>query len=200
MSTTAKRADLRHAAVATLSNMGRAPYPTMAEGRIFDSKSDAIQHHQDQSQVPFALVYTDESVGYLEAAGMGAQFPWPTLQTLIIEIGLTSNLKDAQTDAALEDKLDRFQQQVEETLFDQSQNKHAKRFKKIYAKVLEAKSWRMASSKPNERLAMRCLEYVVLITPDCKDYASVFGPLDTIGLTVDHDGEQIQAPMTDLQA
>lgn len=194
-----KRTDLRRAAVATLSNLGRAPYPTIAGENVFDSRQDALQHHESDQDAPFILVYTDEAAAYLEASGMGGQYPWPILQTLAIEIAVTNASASAETTPELEAKLDLLQQQVEDLLFDHSQNDHAKRFKKLYTRTLEAKSWRMASSASNNRLAMRCMEYVLLITPDCKDYAAVFGPLDTIGLTVDRNGEQLNADITGLQ-
>ncbi|EEE45964.2 hypothetical protein [Roseibium alexandrii] len=194
-----KRTDLRRAAVATLSNLGRAPWPTIAGENVFDSRQDALQHHESDQDAPFILVYTDEAAAYLEASGLGGQYPWPVLQSLVIEIGVTNASAATETTAELEAKLDQLQQEVEDLLFDHSQNVHAKRFKKLYARTLEAKSFRMASSASNNRKAMRCLEYVLLITPDCKDYAAVFGPLETIGFTTDRNGEQLNADMTGLQ-
>lgn len=194
-----KRTDLRRAAVATLSNLGRSPYPTIAGENVFDSRQDALQHHESDQDSPSIMIYTDESAAAMDVAGMGGQYPWPILQKLIIEIGVTSASASVETTAELEAKLDLLQQQVEDTLFDHSRNRYAKRFKKVYDRILEAESWRMASSKSNDRLAMRRLEYTVMVTPTCKDYAAVFGPLETIGFTTDRNGEQLNADMTGLQ-
>ncbi len=174
-----KRQSLRQAAVAALFNMGRAPYPTMAGPHVYDSKGDEIIHHRDQSQIPSIIVYTDKSVGE-PATNMNG---WPLTQQveLILELAMSADTRTA-TDSALEARLDEFEQQVMDLLFDSVNSDVARKFRKLFSKIVSYESFRIGHANSNERLAMRSVSIVLEVKPECKDYSDVFPSLETIGM------------------
>lgn len=57
------RMALRLATVVALTNNDTAPYPTLAEGRVFDSRADRQQLDEDRERLPIVMVYTDMDGG-----------------------------------------------------------------------------------------------------------------------------------------
>ncbi len=58
-----ERTALRIAAVMALSNGYAAPYPTIAGGRVYDSRMDPIQGLEAGDLVPVIVVHTDDDMG-----------------------------------------------------------------------------------------------------------------------------------------
>ncbi|GAB2206049.1 hypothetical protein ROS1_28650 [Roseibium sp. ROS1] len=178
-----QRRDLRQAIVALLSNQGRQPYPTIAKGMVFDTKSDEIQFHAADRQCPFILVTIDRAGGVPQTS-MNAWDGVTHSVEVILELGLTSDAASRQTDAQLEAALDEFEGSVLELLLDRANNPGAQALGKMYSKLLGVRSERMGHARSEHRLAMRSVSIDLELNPRCKSYEDAFPELQRIGMVV----------------
>jgi hypothetical protein len=82
-----ERAALRLATVMALTNGFKAPWPTMAQNRVFDSRQDQIQGLKLGQVVPMIVVYTDDDIGHAIANNQDGP-PFDHETHLILEITL----------------------------------------------------------------------------------------------------------------
>lgn len=120
-----ERTALRLAATMALANGFEAPWPTMAQNRVFDSRQDPIQGIKVGEIVPTLILYTDEDNGEELSKNNGGP---PFIHTchLVIELSLgiakayrpegaaedLLTLVPPQTEPELECALDAFEAQV----------------------------------------------------------------------------------------
>lgn len=171
------RKELRQAVVHVLTNFGAQPYPTMAEERVFDSKGDPIINVRDQSQLPCITVYTDTEVGH-PITNMNS-WPLEFVVELVVELSLSSDGQGTTTDAQLEAKLDDFEQQVRDALFE---GDGANGLRNMYAKVMGYKALRMGNAENNNRLAMRGIVIEFSYTSRQKCLAQAFPKLAGVSM------------------
>lgn len=113
------RAGLRLATILALSRNFTAPYPTLAEDRVFDSRIDPMQGQTGRDAVPTLIVYTDEDTGEELSQNNGGP-PFRRYVTLVIEMMIGTVEKHDEdeiyelfaTDAETEALLDLFEHQV----------------------------------------------------------------------------------------
>lgn len=114
------RTALRLATALALSNNFTAPYPTLAGGRVFDSRLDPIQGIKPEEQVPIIVIYTDDDDGEQLSDNNGGP-PFRRMVDLVLWLSICQNAKDGEgnivigyteTDAELEAMLDLFEHQV----------------------------------------------------------------------------------------
>lgn len=113
------RAAFRLATICALSNNWTEPWPTIAQGRVFDSRLDPRQSWEPGELRPALVVYTEDDNGAALSSNNGGP-PWRRMVNLVIEAmlgavgaddhGLTFDL--AVTDAELEGQLDLMEHQV----------------------------------------------------------------------------------------
>lgn len=191
MSYVSRRTAIRAAAVATLSNSGVPPFPTLAKGNVFDSRGSPLQNTDDSKDLPSILVYTDTEIGVPETSMNHASLTWTV--ELVIEIALAADTVGRETDAQLEEQLDYLEEQVRDALFGVGED--AARFSKLYSKIGSYKSIRMGNSENNNRLAMRGIVIDLTYDSRCKDPTRLYPELKTIGMRF--EGEE-NAPVTDV--
>ena len=149
---------LRMTAVAALSNGGAAPYPTIGQDRIFDSRIEPLEHTEEDKAYPIAIVYTDyDADGWRDAALQGMRKVTLTIELLV---GVTELVDDGsytfgipQTDSELETSLDIFEWQVQRAL--QGVSPAAQAFRGLYSKLDGINSRRGASIEGGNKLAVR---------------------------------------------
>lgn len=120
-----ERTAMRIATVAALQNGGAAPWPTLAEAGIFDSRSDAIDSVTEEGNMPAVIVRTDED----RFATTNSSVTGQRAIEMRIECSIITGARDdngdlkaswAETDAALEAFLDLMEYQVLDALFGAS--------------------------------------------------------------------------------
>jgi hypothetical protein len=120
-----ERAALRLATVMALTNGFAAPWPTMAQNRVFDSRQDQIQGLEVGQVVPMVIVYTDDDIGHAISNNHdGPPFDHDTHLILEITLGQAQVWKaesdsdpvivlmPPQTDPELEAAIDAFEAQI----------------------------------------------------------------------------------------
>jgi hypothetical protein len=117
-----ERIALRLAATMALANGFAAPYPTIAQDRVYDSRQDPIEGLKADDLVPILVLYTDDCDGNSLSGNNGGP-PFDNYCNLVMEISLaaaeqlegtndTLGLKLPQTEPELEAALDAFEHQV----------------------------------------------------------------------------------------
>lgn len=164
---------LRLAAILALTNYYEAPWPTIAKGRVFDSRIDPIQGADKTDLIPTIAVYTDDDIG--DALSMNNGGPpfrrninlvmWLTLG----QIGEDTDLGEQtiifpQTDSQLEATLDLFEHQTRFALAN-FQNPWARIFLLQWQHMTNWRSERMVT-EANVRLAARQLTATIEIHDD----------------------------------
>lgn len=124
------RTALRLATVVALTNNVSAPFPTMAEQRVFDSRLDPAEIAEDSERQPYIVVYTDDDAGDELSTNNGGP-PWGRTIDLVLHmaVGAYGELVDSETgqtitgfgpietDAQIEALLDLVEYQAERALF-----------------------------------------------------------------------------------
>lgn len=120
------RLALRLATVLALSNNNSAPWPTMAEGRVYDSRLDPVEMLETADRKALIIVYTDGDKGTPQGAGSSDGVTGFTRTIdLVIEMAVAQPMLDEgtdpglvalQTDSQLEATLDAFEMQIKNAL------------------------------------------------------------------------------------
>jgi hypothetical protein len=155
----------------------------MAQDRVYDSRQDP--HIVGEGGLPVAVVYTD---GTRYNPIQSDTPPFSTRIDIIIEISVDG--RNAKTDAELEAKLDLFEEQVKDALFD-PRLESANRFIRMIDKVIGMESMRLANNDVQTRLAMRDLIIVVEVSPRCPSFKDVFPAMGAISMCFSADGKVI---------
>lgn len=203
-----ERTALRVGMVAALSNAMTAPFPTIGDNRIYDSRIDPFQGGEEGDIAPIAIVYTDDDDRESLSGNNGGP-PWRQHVNLVIELsmGMTGSLLDPlgnpmkdengnsfqtflpiESEPALEAALDLFEAQVER-LFRQPPNEWAARLMKAPPQgvIIRLESWsskRYVEREAQYRFAARQIMIRVLV-PQVPDPEIVPPPAE---------GEELPSP------
>lgn len=167
------RMALRTAAVLALTNYYQAPWPTMAKGRVFDSRIDPITGAQADELVPTISIYTDDDTGDdLSSNNGGPPFRRMVNLTMWLTLGMIGEDSTAenptiafpQTDAQLEASLDLFEHQTR-FAFANFGNQWTKLLLGFWTRMTMWKSDRLAA-EANVRLAARQITATIEIKDD----------------------------------
>lgn len=165
------RTALRMAAVMALTNGFAEPYPTIAGGRVYDSRIDPLQGVDQEDMVPIVIVFTDTDDGSSMSGNNGGP-PFDHAVTLICELSL-GGLADEDggfvalaTDPMLEAALDRFEQQVMWALMRDPVNPWSALFRDQLIRVESWKSDRYVEREANVRIAARQITAQVKMKPE----------------------------------
>jgi hypothetical protein len=153
------------ATVACLSNEKVAPYPTMGEDRIYDSRHDPDLQFRSAQPRPMAVVYTESEVRTPINPNDLGTVPFKAQLELIIQLSLTGDDDYVQTGKELEAQLDLFEDQVVRTLFDPSRPASLA-WLRTFKRVIQIDSVRVSATNVSHRIAMR--EIAVLLEYDDK--------------------------------
>lgn len=167
------RTTLRLAAVSALTNNFTAPFPTIGEGRIFDSRLDPREGFSREDAIPTAVVYADSDKGK-PLSGQNGGPPFRREVDLVIEIMLgamdegapDASFALAVTDAELAAMLDLFEHQVRAALFG-GVNAWSQKFLAVAKRCTEFTSRPYITSEGGIRFAARELTFTVEVTDDC---------------------------------
>lgn len=185
-----QRRDIRLATIAALTGGDAAPYATMAQDRVFDSRQDAYLHFQNRDVSPCIAVYTD-GVEYRPINGaLGAPYPMQTFCDLVIEMSLTGFSPDLSIDSAMEARLDLFESQVFEALFS-TQRLYAEAWQTTFKRIHGIQSERLANAEHNTRIAQRDLVMKVEYDQRCLSLADAFPNLTELRFVATLNGEDI---------
>lgn len=189
------RLALRAAVINALTNGGQPPFPTIAANGVFDTKLTPVEHQISESQLPIILVYTDKDTHGVLNSGDGWGFTQRDI-TLMIELAVGKfqrmeytdphtketldlyKLDYVQTDDEMEAVLDILEWQVWLALHN-PYNPHSVALRKL---VRRWNTWESTPARLGEQansLAMRLIEAVVTINPDCLPRAAAVGPGQT---------------------
>ncbi len=157
-----ERAALRLAATMALSNGFAAPYPTIAQGRVFDSRQDPIEGLTVGSIVPTIILYTDDDSGMSLSANNGGP---PFLHQVSLVMELTLGIAEADETGAigitlpysepeLDATLDAFEAQVSR-VFQMQAGPWGELLGKCLLKIDSWSSTRFVDREANIRLASR---------------------------------------------
>lgn len=151
----------RLAVVSALNNFMRAPYPTLAGDKIFDSKIVPIEDMKEDVAFPMCVVYSDYDANHW----VKTQRKKPRLMTLTLEL-LVIQLKKAdpssgfdyelgypETDSEIEMSLDLFETQIGRAM--SANNSAASCFNHLCPAIDNCVSRRGASVEGGQRLAAR---------------------------------------------
>jgi len=178
------RLALRLATVLTLNNNFRAPWPTSAEDRVFDSRNRPPQRQHENEFRPEIVVYTTDDEG---EKSVGKRGPMRNRNIdLIVECAvcgwrfdeddsgnLTANPGYPETDAQMEAKLDVLEAQVRFALANPV-NKWAAHWGDAVIKINSWSSGRWAEEAESRTpLASRVIKINVSIHDDCSPEARV---------------------------
>ena len=168
-----QRMALRTAAVLALTNYYESPWPTLAKGRVFDSRIDPIQGAEKDDLIPTISIYTDMDNGDgLSENNGGPPFRRTVDLTIWLTLGLVGEdtelgeqtLVLPQTDSQLEAMLDLFEYQVRFCLANY-QNTWSRLYIGMQLRTTGWKSDRMAS-EANVRLAARQIVATIELDDD----------------------------------
>ena len=171
------RLALRLGTVLALTNNDASPYPTMAEGRVFDSRLDPMQIVEGQSRQPYAIVYTDDDAGDGLSANNGGP-PWYRKLDLAIHFAVAAHgvitnpdtgeeidgFGPIETDAEVEALLDLFEYQIERALF--GLGSWSTQFKKLILRATDRSSVRFGDP---QNVSVRYTERMVIYKIDMLD-------------------------------
>lgn len=174
-----ERTALRLSTVMMLANGFAAPYPTMAAGRVFDSRIDSVQIGAAGEVLPVITVCTDEEMGKsLSTNNGGPPFEEEVTLSIDLAIGIGSESGDelmfAQTEAELELNLDLLEAQVKR-LLQHRPGIWGNQFNRVARRITNLRSERFVQPDANIRIAARQLTLSVLLPVD-----NTFGALVTI--------------------
>lgn len=168
------RMALRCAAVLALTNYYEEPWPTLAKGRVFDSRIDPVQGALKKDDlIPSIAVYTDADSGMpLSENNGGPPFRREVDLTLWLSIGQLGEDSTAEnqilelpdTDARLEAALDQFEFQARFALSNY-QNKWGRLFLQQWSRMTGWRSDRLVT-EGNVRLAARQMTATMEIRDD----------------------------------
>lgn len=192
---TSRRSDIRKAAVSILGHNGVAPYPTIAQDRVYDSRSTVLTNYDGDDKIPAILVYTDDHE-YISLEN-GSGWPFQNIVEIVIELTIAGDVPAEDTDGALEELLDTMEEQVIDQLFNVRESEDAIKFSKLFSKITEIKSLRVGNANNNNRLAMRGLVVTVQYSSRCKRLEEVFGDerAASIRAFVSHSDQTIEATL-----
>lgn len=167
-----ERTALRLATVMALANGFRAPWPTMAQGRVFDSRLDPLQIVDLKSDdvLPVITVITDDDKGSsLSDNNGGPPFEHTVTLSIDISIGMVGEIDEKlafvsmpQSEPELEAMLDLFERQIKSALIDPVAAWTAQ-FTANCRRMLDWSSIRYVESDSNVRLAARRLNASVML-------------------------------------
>jgi hypothetical protein len=176
------RTALRLATVMALANGFQAPWPTMARGRVFDSRMDPVQIVDLSEVMPIITVCTDDDTGTSLSQNNGGP-PFEQSVSLVIEasIGMLGEVEDGtagdivlpETEPELEAMLDLLEDQIKLCLIHPTRRwsvevqKHARR-------ITSWNSQRFVEANGNVRMAARKMTATVYLQLDLVDVV----PLD----------------------
>lgn len=163
------RTALRIATVMALSNGYAEPWPTLAQGRVFDSRVDPRQIIDLDDVVPIIEVCTDDDRGKSLSENNGGP-PFEHEVTLAIELslGMWTGEGDArllglpQSEPELDAMLDLMEMQVKRALVDFA-NPWSERLIGICRRITDWSSQRYVERDGNVRLAARSLSMTVAL-------------------------------------
>ncbi len=167
-----ERTALRLGVVMALSNGYAAPWPTIAEARVFDSRIDPIEGLGKGDLAPMAVVYTDDDEGEQLSDNNGGP-PFRHMVKLCIElvIGMGGEANEdgtvpavmVQTEPELEAMLDLFETQVDR-IFRHPVTPWATRlFEHLIVRVESWKSTRYVEREGQARIAARQIVATVML-------------------------------------
>lgn len=161
-----ERTALRLATVMLLSNGSVSPFPTMAAGRVYDARIDAVQITNEDEVLALITVNTDDDNGTSLSENNGGP-PFERAVTLSIDLHLglpsgSSDLMHLATESDLERRLDLFEYQVERLLTERP-GVWGGFFDAIARRITSWSSIRYVEPDGNVRLAARLLQMTVLL-------------------------------------
>lgn len=176
-----QRLRLRAAFVRCLSNDGIAPFPTIADQRVFDTRIGEIEERKD-ALLPFIAVYTDGDQRQQLARGD----PRPTFARtidVVIELAIgtwgleagTMVFMAPETDAELEALLDLLELQIWSALFDQV-SPHATAVQHLVKEWVGWDSIPGRSPHGTNKITARQLTITCRVADDCIPDESMSGP------------------------
>jgi hypothetical protein len=168
-----ERTALRLATVMALANGFAAPWPTMAQGRVFDSRFDPLQAvdlKEPDELLPTILVATDDDRGKsLSENNGGPPFEHEVTLALELSIGMVGESEESelflgmpQSEPELEAMLDLFERQVKAALVNPVAP-WTERFQRVARRITGWSSERFVERDSNVRLAARKISATVLL-------------------------------------
>lgn len=173
------RTALRLATVLALSNNATSPFPTIAEGRVFDSRLDATQIVENGQRQPYVIVYTDDDAGDSLSTNNGGP-PWGRSIDLVLHLAVgahgvlineetgeelpTLGFGTLETDSELEGTLDLLEFQTERALF--GMGTWPELFQGAIIRAREKKSMRFGDPRD---VSVKYSERMVIYRLDVKD-------------------------------
>jgi hypothetical protein len=175
-----ERAALRLATVMALTNGFKAPWPTMAQNRVFDSRQDQIQGLEVGQVVPMIVVYTDDDIGHAIANNQdGPPFDHETHLILEITLGQATEYKadddrdpvlvliPPQSDPELEAAIDALEAQVMRVFRDRGLSTWGQQLGAVINRVKSWDSKRFVDHETSIRLVSRQITVAVrLVQPE----------------------------------
>jgi hypothetical protein len=165
------RTALRLATVMCLANGFVGPFPTMAKGRVFDSRFDPLQVVDLTEVIPIITVCTDNTQGESLSRNNGGP-PFEDTCTLVLEvsIGMAGEMEDSderfiglpQTEPELEAMLDLFERQIKVALVHPT-NPWSIEFQRHARRITDWNSERFVEAEGNIRLAARKMSATVML-------------------------------------
>ncbi|NRA89282.1 MAG: hypothetical protein HRU28_18275 [Rhizobiales bacterium] len=177
---------VRSCLVALFSNGGEAPYPTLAQNRVFDSKIDSYDYFTTDVPSPAITVYTDGDRGF----NYNQNDDNDRVIEIVIEFGVSvlveeqvvvnateaatgdntetethSYVGTPVTDAELEAKLDFLEQQIKNCFLNPN-NLYSQIWTKFVIEMTEWSSQRVATIETGTKLAARQIQVMVKICDD----------------------------------
>lgn len=165
------RTALRIAAVMAIANGFKAPWPTMAQARVFDSRIDPAQIVDLPDIIPMVSVCTDDDKGSsLSRNNGGPPFEHEVTLSLEISLGMMGGSDEdggkylglPQSEPELEAMLDLFERQVARALVDFT-NPWGAEFQKLCRRMSDWSSMKYVERDGNVRLAARSISATVAL-------------------------------------
>lgn len=179
-----ERTALRLATAMALSNGMQAPFPTIAQDRVYDSRMDPIEGLEERELVPLVLVYTDDDDNEALSNNNGGP-PWRSTVNLVMElsVGMAAagegglEVVPITTEPELEAMLDLLEEQVRRVF----REPHGAWSRRLYDDhIVRIESWsssRFVERDSNARLAVRqIVARVMLPQPEEPAAAGVIPP------------------------
>lgn len=193
------RTALRMATVQMLANGFASPWPTLAQGRVFDSRIDAIQIGAAGELLPVITVCTDEETGEpLSTNNGGPPFEGAVTLSIDIAIGIATGDGDvafAATEAELELNLDILEGQVRRLLVSRP-GVFGRHFDKIARRITDFTSQRFVQPDANIRIAARQLTMRVMLPVE---HVFTTAPVDYISPLLEDIVENVPGLADDAQ-
>mgnify|MGYP000330181047 CR=1 FL=1 len=195
-----QRMNIRFATIAALTNTDAPPFPTMAEGRVYDSRQDPLMGASGQDSTgPNICVYTDSTKMRPINPQQKPFWPLTYRADLILEMSIGSQYDDLMTDREMEARLDLFESQVMQALFD-PRVETAMSWQSTFKRMHEIESVRLANAEHNTRLAKRDLVFDLEYDGACADIASAFPRFERLSAILAIGDEQVAQTEDDMTA